>query len=241
MSKIREQLEESIGSRHIHKQEELASHVLLEKGGQAEYYIDLDKQDELVAIVRKARALHVPVFVLGGGSFVTIPEAGVPGLVIKNNCHHFDKMSLRGTMKGNELGVHEVMISAESGVILNQLVRFTIEEGLEGLEYQLGMPGTVGGAIATNAKYSSPTVSAKYVKDYLYSIRILDETGEIQTFTKDLPYFVPLEDEMLETKDIILSVVFRFMPGNKKWLWEHGKEAVEYRNRKVQETNNKYQ
>lgn len=229
MNKIREQLEEAIGKRHIHEHEELSAHTLLEQGGPAEFYIEIDKQDELVAIVRKARALSLPVFVLGGGSFVTIPDKGVSGLVIKNNCHHFDKMSLRGTIKGNELGVQDVMISAESGVLLNQLVRFTLEEGLEGLEYQLGMPGTIGGAIATNAKYSSPTVSAKYVKDYLYSIRILDEVGGIQTYTKDLPYFVPLEDEMLETKDIILSVVFRLMLGNKTWLWEHGKEAVEYR------------
>jgi UDP-N-acetylmuramate dehydrogenase len=229
ISKIREQLEESIGLRHISEHEQLAVHTLLEKGGAAEYYVELDKQEELISLVRKARSLALPVFILGGGSFVPIPDSGVSGLVIKNNCHRFDKMSMRGTIKGNELGVQEVMISAESGVILNQLVRFTIEEGLEGLEYQLGISGTVGGAIATNAKYSSPTVSAKYVKDYLYSIRILDEQGEIQSFTKDLPYFVPLEDEMLETKDIILSVVFRLMPGNKKWLWEHGKEAVEYR------------
>lgn len=231
MNNVREQLEEVIGGKRIREQESLAEHTVKKLGGPAEFYSELDKTDDIIHLVKAARQKGIKVLVLGSGSYVTIPDGGVEGLVIKNLCHRFDKMSVRGTMRGAEMGVRDVMVSAESGVTINQLVRFTIDEGLEGLEYQLGLPGTVGGAIATNAKYASPTVSAKYVKDYLYSMRILDETGEVQVFTKDLPYFVPLEDDLLETKDIILSVVFKLLPSDKKALWERGEAAVAYRNK----------
>ncbi|MEK7571675.1 MAG: FAD-binding protein [Patescibacteria group bacterium] len=227
--KVIEKLEEVIGSGRIRQQESLATHTLDAKEGIAEFYTEIDTVDDLVKLVRQARLAQVSVFILGSGSSITIPKEGVQGLVIKNNCHRFDTMSVRGTMKGDQMGVRDIMISAESGVLTNQLVRFTLEEGLEGLEYQLGLPGTVGGAIATNAKYSSPTVPAKYVKDFLYSMRILHEDGEIQTYTKDLPYFIL--DEAFETKDVILSVAFKLLPGDKKVLWESGQEAVEYRNK----------
>ena len=89
---------------------------------------------------------------LGSGTRVESVKQ-IKGLVIKNLCRRFDKASVKGTIRKNEIGVENMQVYAQAGVLMNQLVRYTIEEGLSGLEYQLGLPGTVGGAIYTNAKY----------------------------------------------------------------------------------------
>lgn len=225
MNRTLDALEGAIGGRRVRLDESLDTHTILKEKGHAEFYIETDTTDDLIKIVREARRLGFPVFILGGGSYARIPDNGIKGLVVKNNCRRFDKMNIRGAIRNSQVGVQEVIVSAESGVILNQLVRFTIEEGLEGLEYQLGLPGTLGGAICTNAKYKN-----KHVRDFLYSIRILGGNGEVQVYTKDLPYFLSPEAELQETEDVILSAVFKLAPEDKKILWRRGEEALGYRN-----------
>ena len=139
--------------------------------------------------------------------------------MIKNNSRRFDKMSMRGKIHEQEIGVSEVLVQADSGALMNQLVRFTIEEGLSGLEYQLGLPGTVGGAIYTNAKYKR-----HFVTECLQAIQVLTPTGATEMHMQNF-------DKYLES-GILLSAIFRLLPEEKKLLWERGHEAVEYRNQK---------
>jgi UDP-N-acetylmuramate dehydrogenase len=224
------QLLELIGERRIKQNESLATHSIRKVDVQAELYIEIDTIDELVKVVRSAQGLQVPVYILGGGARL-VSDKDIQGLVIKNNCRRFDKASMKGSIRQNQVGVDEVLVYAESGVNMNQLVRFTIEEGLAGLEYQLGLPGTVGGAVSTNAKYIP-----KYllVNKSLQSVRILHENGEIQTYNGQLPHFVYTDDVWEETKDIILSAAFKLTPGDKKVLWERGEEAVAWRREQVE-------
>jgi UDP-N-acetylmuramate dehydrogenase len=223
---IVEELEEAIGRGRMKTGEPMAAHVLSQKGGPAEFYIEIDKTIDLIKIIQKARALGLPLFVYGSGSKCMIPDRGINGLVIKNNCHRFEKASVRGSVKENQIDVEDVLLYAESGAIVNQVVRFSIEEGLEGLEYQLGLPGTIGGAIYTNARYKPKNI---YLRSHLYSMKILGVDGDVQLYVKELPHFVTFEDELFQTKEVILSVTFKLLPGEKKILWERGEEAGKYR------------
>lgn len=217
-------LEERIGKK-IKLNEPLTEHTLLKSDAVAEMYVTIDAQDMLIKTVTEARALQIPVYILGSGARIK-PKIHINGLVIKNLCRRFDKASMKGTIKQSKVGVNDVQVYAQAGVLMNQLVRFTIEEGLSGLEYQLGMPGTVGGAIATNAKYEP-----KYllVNKCLQSLTLLSEDGSVQAYNKEVPYFVYTDDTWQETKDIILSAVFKLTPEDKKILWERGEEAVRWR------------
>jgi UDP-N-acetylmuramate dehydrogenase len=217
MSEIRERLQERIG-RRIAVNEQLAQHTVLKENTLCEYFLEVDKTDDLVKAVLAARELGIPVAVLGSGSYLSLPDETIVGLVIKNNSRRFDKMSMRGTIQDQEIGVSEVLVQAESGTLMNQLVRFTIEEGLCGLEYQLGLPGTVGGAIYTNAKYKK-----HFVNDVLSAVRVLTEEGKIEMHMQNIE--THLED------GILLSAIFRLLPEDKKILWERGREAVEYRSK----------
>ena len=218
-------LEELVGEKRIKQQEPLASHSILKVPAIAEYYLDVSSLDELIQIVKTARSSGIPVYILGGGARIET-RSDITGLVIKNACHRFDKASMKGTIKQQHMDVGEVLVYAESGVIMNQLVRYTIDESLEGLEYQLSLPGTVGGAIATNAKYIPKYLS---VTKSLQSLRILHENGEVKSYNGQLPHFVYTEEAWEETNDIILSAAFKLTPGDKKILWERGEEASAWR------------
>jgi UDP-N-acetylmuramate dehydrogenase len=216
-------LEAIIGENRIKQSEPLEAHTISKRQASAEFYIEIDKTVDLIKAVQAARDLQLPIFIFGGGSYPIESKKNINGLVIKNNCRHFDTYSLKGMVRDQQVGIREVLVSAESGALMNQLVRYTIEEGLEGLEYQLGLPGTVGGALITNAKYKN-----KHARDYLHSLKILHTDGEVQTYTGDLPYFATFEDDFQETQEVILSAVFKLMPEDKKILWERGMEAAAF-------------
>lgn len=221
------ELEKIIGRKVLHN-ESLADHTLLKVPVFAQMYLEIDSQDVLIKTINAARTLQIPVYILGSGARIK-SEGTIDGLVIKNLCRRFDKASIKGTIKKNEIGVENVQVYAQAGVLMNQLVRFTIEEGLSGLEYQLGLPGTVGGAIYTNAKYLPKYLM---VNKSLQSLTLLNEKGEVQTYSGEVPYFVYTDEEWHESKDIILSAVFKLIPADKKMLWERAEEAVKWRDEK---------
>jgi len=218
-------LEELI-RRKIRINESLIEHTLLKVSAVAQIYLEVDAQDVLIKTVAAARSLRIPIYILGSGARIEADQK-IDGLVIKNLCRRFDKASIKGNIKKKEIGVEAVQVYAQAGTLMNQLVRFTIEEGLSGLEYQLGLPGTVGGAIFTNAKYKPKYLM---VNKALQSVTLLSEKGEMQTYTGDVPYFVFTDEEWKPSDDIILSAVFKLLPMDKKILWERAEEAVKWRN-----------
>jgi UDP-N-acetylmuramate dehydrogenase len=218
-------LEEIIGKK-ISIHEQLAEHTLSQLPVHAELYIEIEAQDILIKTVNAARGLGMPVYILGSGARVELKK-DLEGLVIKNLCRRFDKASVKGTIKSSEKGLENMQIYAQAGVLMNQLVRFSIEEGLSGLEYQLGLPGTVGGAIFTNAKYMPKYLPVNKV---LQSVTLLNEAGDVQTYNGEVPYFVYTDEQWHESKDVILSAVFKLAPLDKKILWERAEEAVRWRN-----------
>ena len=222
-------LESIVGEKRLRHKEPLAAHTVLKTDVYAEMYVESDTLDDFIRIIRSARESKIPVYILGGGSRAEAHK-DIPGLVIKNNCIRYDKILAKGHKGTNENREDEVLVFAESGLIVNQLVRYTIEEGLEGLEYQLGLPGTVGGAIYTNAKYIP-----KYLllNQALQSISIINDVGELQSYSRDLPHFIYTDEYWEETKDIILSAVFKLNPGDKKVLWARGEEAVAWRDKEA--------
>ena len=227
MAGVTEKLEEII-RRKVKEHESLAEHMILKTPVFAEFYIEIDAQDVLIKTVNAARSLKIPVYILGSGARIE-SQKDIKGLVIKNLCRRFEKASVKGTIRKNVVGVEHIQVYAQAGVLMNQLVRFTIEEGLSGLEYQLGLPGTVGGAIYTNAKYKPKYLMVNKV---LQSVTLLNETGDVQTYNGEVPYFVYTDEEWHESKDVILSTVFKLTPADKKVLWERAEEAVQWRNQK---------
>ncbi len=110
-------------------------------GGPAEMFVTVTTAQELQQAAEMAYNSRIPYFILGGGSNVLVADAGISGLVIFNRARQ---------MRFRHTGAH-VVCTVESGMNLSSLARQCIAKGLGGLEWAIGVPGTVGGAVVGNA------------------------------------------------------------------------------------------
>ncbi|HLD24757.1 MAG TPA: UDP-N-acetylmuramate dehydrogenase [Patescibacteria group bacterium] len=203
------------------KNEPLARYTTFKVGGPADYFYDAKTKEEFISAVSLARKEHLPLFILGGGTNILIGDKGVRGLVVKNSTH---AIVIRG-MKGS-MAKKTVFIEADSGVPMNKLVRFTLEEGLSGLEMQLGLPGSVGGAVYMNSKWTKPE---GYVGDPVYQAAIITPAGEMNTVPREYFKFAYDYSAIQKSKDIVVSVTFQLISGDKEQLWQIANESIAYR------------
>lgn len=227
--KIKE-FEKTFGTNKVRKNEPMSSHSTFKIGGNAEVFISVDKVEDLIKAVRICSKLELPVFILGGGSNIIVSDKGIKGVVIKNNCRRFEVARVSGKIKNQSaswrIDVDKAFIYAESGVLMNQLVRFTIEQGYAGLEYQLGLPGTVGGAVFMNSNFPR---MGQYVGDCLFNAKIMTKDGIVKDVDHDYFRFAYDKSTLQGTGEILLSAIFKLEPMDKKILWQRGMEALEYR------------
>ncbi|MBI3386021.1 UDP-N-acetylmuramate dehydrogenase [Candidatus Gottesmanbacteria bacterium] len=219
-----QKLKKILGDRS-RENEPLARYTTFKIGGPADLFYEAKTTDELVSAVTEARKLFVPVFMLGGGTNILIGDRGIRGFVVKNATDRIAIVGAKGKLSGGTQ-VGTVFVEADSGVIMNKLVRFTIEEGLGGLETQLGLPGSVGGAVFMNSKWTRPQ---SYVGDSLYQATILTKANEVSVVPKSYFQFGYDQSSIQKTGDIVLRVVFSLKPGNKEKLWEMANSVIAYR------------
>lgn len=119
-----------------------------------------------------------------------------------------------------------MFVEAESGVPINLLVRFTVDEGLSGLHMHLGLPGSVGGALYMNSKWTHPN---GYVGDCVYQARIVTKTGEEKIVPQSYFHFAYDTSSLQTTDDIVISVVFALTAYDKDRLWAIANESIAHR------------
>jgi UDP-N-acetylmuramate dehydrogenase len=162
------------GLEHIvREQEPLAAHTWLRLGGAAQFFAEPTTVEELASLVRRCQERSLPVRVLGGGSNVLVRDEGVPGLVISLAPAVFGRIEVRGRR-----------VTAGGGARLGHVISAAVREGLAGLEQLVGIPGTVGGALHTNAGTHGGDIG-----QCTDSATVLNRRGEIITRTrKDLRF-----------------------------------------------------
>ncbi len=122
----------------------LAEHCSIRVGGPAGLLLRLRQRADLLGWWTLAQAKGLPVTILGRGSNVLVRDGGLPGLVLLNRCEGWQ---LRATPEDPQAA----WVEAESGVTLAALASSLAREGWAGLEAGVGIPGSVGAAVVTNA------------------------------------------------------------------------------------------
>ena len=151
-------------SSRVKPEEPLSRHTTWAIGGPAEAFIELKTLDELKTIHAWCRERDVPLFFLGWGSNILLPDEGLRGVVARLR-GDFEKIVIDGTTVRVGAGVH-----------LPRLAKACVEGGLSGVEALAGVPGTVGGALMTNAGTPRGVIG-----DVLVSADVLDPDGSVVT------------------------------------------------------------
>jgi UDP-N-acetylmuramate dehydrogenase len=136
-------------------------------GGPAEFFAEPGTQEELVSLAAWAVAAGIPFRCIGAGSNLLIADAGLPGLTLCNR-----------RLQGSRLTAGSDWVEAEAGEPIPTLARRAARAGLHGLEWAVGIPGTVGGAVVMNAGAQGGCTA-----EWLHSVRVLDPARPAALFT----------------------------------------------------------
>ena len=123
----------------VREHEPMSRHTTLRVGGNARYFYPASDVDALATLLPPLYTSGVPYLLIGHGSNLLMSDSGFPGVVIQNRC--------KQTRIDGDTGA----VYAECGASLGSLFLQTQRAGLTGLEWGIGIPGTVGGALVSNA------------------------------------------------------------------------------------------
>lgn len=190
----------------------LAPYTTFKIGGPAKYFVVVKTKDELAHAFKEAHAAGENVFVLGGGSNILISDKGFDGLVIKSE------------IRDIEFDEEKKQVRAGSGVRLSTLVTQSALRGLQGLEYSIGVPASVGGAVWANLG-----ARGSELKDFLIEVTIIDEEGKLRTLTPAECAFGYRESIFKHKQYVIVDALFQLQPGDKKEIQARVQELSKLR------------
>ena len=183
--------------------EPLRSHTTFRVGGEADAFLSVKTQEELIKAVQLCKEKKVPYFILGNGSNLLVSDKGFRGLVIS-----IGKDMAQITLDGNR-------ITAQAGALLSTVAQLAAKNGLTGMEFASGIPGSIGGAMVMNAgAYDGE------MKMIVESVTILSEDGQIHTFSNEEMEFGYRTSRLKREKGIILSVTVLLSEGDKAAILE---------------------
>ena len=166
-SQFKKQLKNRFSDR-VRFDEPMTDHTTFRVGGPADVFVTVTEERDLTCLIRWLKENDLPFLIIGGGTNLLVKDQGIRGVVI-TMAKELTKISPYGP----------TILSAMAGASLNALCRFAITHGLSGLNFALGIPGTVGGAIRMNAGAWKADMS-----DVLDSIRIITPDGQIESVDK---------------------------------------------------------
>ena len=207
-------LRDLIGSA-LRADEPMSRHTTLRVGGPARWFWAASDVDTLARTLSACRSAGVPYLFLGHGSNVLMSDRGYPGLVIQNRC------------KGVSVGPETV---CESGASLGALFHAAARAGYSGLEWAVGIPGTVGGALVSNAGAYRGNIGP-----LVRTIRIVED-GVDQTVGAEWMEFSYRDSKLRRagvTPTVILSCTLSLAyEGNPDTIFARAKEYQEQRKSK---------
>ena len=176
-------------------------------GGIAEIFFEPENIEEIKAVLQFAKEEKKPIFILGGGTNILVCDDGIEGIVI--SLKKITKILSHSEQKNNEY-----ILIASANCATASICSYSIKNSLKGFNIMLGIPGTIGGAVAICAG-----TNLGNIKDILCDVKILDEDGNIKT-------------EKKYKKGIILEASFLLRKENASKLEAKKKKIIEERKKK---------
>ena len=172
--------------------EPMSRHTSFRIGGNAEVMAFPASREELAEILKCSSQLGVKPAILGAGTNVLAPDEGMKGIVI----------CLKDALDGMEL-LDDTRLKVMAGVTMTRAAVFAANQGLGGMEFAHGIPGTVGGGVYMNAgAYGGE------IKDIAESVEIMDFDGNIQVLSNEEMGFSYRHSILEDRAAIVISATF---------------------------------
>lgn len=173
----------------------MARHTTFRIGGPADIFAEPVDLEDLMEVIRFGRRAGLPTKLVGNGSNLLVGDKGVRGVVVQL------------APRFNEITWLEDGAVVGAGARLGRLVKAATEAGLSGLESTVGIPGTLGGALATNAGTDTGSVG-----DLVVGATVLNERGEVEEWGATQFAYRYRYSNLGTAKAVVVSAHLRLQP-----------------------------
>ena len=192
-----QELERLLAPDQIRKEEALSRHTKFRDGGPAEYLFT-PQIAQIPDVVALCRQHEIPLTVIGNGSNLLVSDNGLRGVVLE----------LGKTASGIRLLDGEDLV-VQAGTLLSETANYAAKNGLSGMEFAAGIPGSLGGAVVMNAgAYGGE------MKDILSGVRVLTTAGEIKVRPADELDLSYRHSRMMDEGEIVLEAKLNLAQGS---------------------------
>ena len=191
-------------------EEPMAKHTSFRIGGGAEVMAFPKNREELAQILKMSALLDCKCAILGAGTNVLAPDAGISGLVI----------CLKDCLDGMEQ-LDETHIRVMAGVTMSRAAVFAANLGLSGLEFAHGIPGTVGGGVYMNAGAYGGEICQVCTR-----VEVMDRNGNIRILSGEEMQFSYRHSILEETGDIVICADFVLTKAEPETIKARMKELI---------------
>lgn len=174
-------------------------------GGKAEFYFEPYRIEDLVFVKQLGYKSGIPLHIIGGGSNLIIDDRGLNGIVVST-------VSLRG-IEIRRKGI-QIQITAETGVQLRRLVGLSLEEGFTGIEFAVGIPGTLGGAVFGNAGVRGNSIS-----DLVSWVETINHEGVVTRRKRDQIDWCYRYSELSKERSCISRCCLNLTASSRRDVW----------------------
>ena len=190
--------------------EPMSKHTSFRIGGGAEVMAFPKTKEELAQVLKMSALLDCKCAILGAGTNVLAPDAGIPGLVI----------CLKDCLDGMEQ-LDDTHIRVMAGVTMSRAAVFAANLGLSGLEFAHGIPGTVGGGVYMNAGAYGGEICQACTR-----VEVMDRSGNLRVLSGEDMQFSYRHSILEETGDIVVSADFALTKGDPETIRARMKELI---------------
>ena len=207
--------------------EPMSKHTSLRVGGPAEAFVAPENIKALKTLVTWSWQKKIPYLIIGNGTNLLVKDSGINGVVIVlTKCPK--------TISQTDINTDWVIVTTMAGVPMQTLCSFALERGLGGMNFAIGIPGTVGGGIMMNAGTSYGSMES-----VLESINILLPTGQVRKIKKEELNFayrkLSWNKEQIDVnrgQQVVLNGCFRLHPSDPEKLKKEVKKILETRRKR---------
>lgn len=197
--KIIDEIKYRISSERVLTDEPMSKHTTFRIGGNADVFVSISNETELVELIAYLKEEQVPYYIIGNGSNLLVSDKGFNGVIIEIGSNYKD------------IRVRDNQIIARAGALLSAVSHVALENNLAGMEFASGIPGTVGGAIIMNAgAYGGE------MKQVASQIKAIMPDGTIKILSNEEMKFEYRNSRAKREGFIILQVTYQLTEGDRE-------------------------
>ena len=216
ISKLAAELRTLAPTLELRENEPMHRHTTFKIGGPVPLMALPKTEEEASSAIAAAASVGIEPFFLGRGSNLLVSDAGVNRFVIKS-VGSPEHLRLEG----------ENVLWADSGMLLSQVAVFAMEQGLTGMEFAHGIPGSLGGAVFMNAGAYDGEMS-----QIVMEVDCLNKAGERETLSLEQLDFTYRHSVFADGSRLILGAKLHLHPGEKESIQDQMLKLMERRRSK---------